>query len=104
MDKLIIQFALNENTDFDRLIEIEDALTVEFLGDRSVEIDGHDIGQERFNIFIHLMQGWEPALGRVTKTLGKLGMLDQSVVARFHGETATYEVVRPDSYSGRFAL
>ena len=104
MDKLIIQFALNEHTDFDRLIRIEDALSVEFLGDRTVEIDGHGIGNGHFNIFIHLMQGWEPALARVTETLAEAGMPDQAVVAKFHGKTGNYEVVRPDSYTGHFAV
>jgi hypothetical protein len=104
LDKLIVQLKVGKDTDFDQLISIEDALIQEFMGNRTVEVDGHDFGEGRFNIFIHLSNGWEPALATITEALDGLGLLPAAVVAKFHGETEQYEVVRPDSYSGPFAL
>ena len=104
MDKLIVQIEIAEETDFDELISIEEALIQALLGDREAAVDGHDIGEGRFNIFIHLGAGWEPALTKVTATLDDLGLLPSAVVAKFHEQTKEYEVVRPDSYSGTFAL
>jgi hypothetical protein len=103
-NKVIVQFTTTEDTDFDWLLHIEETLIQAFMLDKSASVDGHDIGQGRFNIFIHLSNGWEPALERVTEALDGLGVLPKALIAKFHGDTEKYEVVRPDSYSGRFAL
>ncbi|MDB5977905.1 MAG: hypothetical protein JWR07_4665 [Nevskia sp.] len=104
MDKLIVQLKVGKDTDFDQLIGIEEALIQKFMGNRTVEVDGHDFGEGRFNIYIHLSKGWEPALATITAALDGFGLLSVAVVAKFHGETEQYEVVRPDSYSGPFTL
>jgi hypothetical protein len=104
MNKIIVQFALSDDTDFDDLIHIEDALILELLPDRSAEVDGHDIGEGRFNIYIHLQRGWQPALGHVIEALKRLNRLEDSVVAKLYGETNAFEVVWPEGYVGRFAL
>lgn len=104
MNKVIVQLTVSEETDFDGLIHVEDALIQAFLKDRVAEVDGHDIGSDRFNIYIHLSNDWEPTLARVIETLGQLDVLAKVVVAKFHGDTETYEVVHPDPYSRVFAL
>jgi hypothetical protein len=103
MDKLIVQLPINSNTDFDGLIQLEEALIRALSTSRDVEVDGHDIGEGKFNVFIHL-KTWEPALARVTEALDELQLLPRATVAKFHGETESYEVVRPDSFTGTFAL
>jgi hypothetical protein len=104
MNKIIVQFALGADTDFDDLIQVEDTLILELLADRSAGVDRHDIGEARFNIYIHLKQGWEPALGHVMQALKRLNRLEDSVVAKLDGETDAFEVVWPKDYVGKFAL
>ena len=104
MDKVIVQFAVAEDTDFDQFIDIEEALIGEFLGDRANEVDGHDIGEGRFNIYVHVSEGWELALTRITAVLVRLGLLSKAIVVKYHGSTEEYEVVQPESYGGKFAL
>jgi len=104
MDKLIVQLPIDANTDFDGLIEIEEALIRALAMNRTAEVDGHDIGEGKFNVYIHLRKDWEPALAQVTETLDKLQLLPRAVVAKFHGTTEGYEVVRPDSFTGNFSL
>jgi hypothetical protein len=104
MNKIIVQFALSDNTDFDGLIEIEDALTLALLQDRDAKVDGHDLGEGRFNIYIHLQGDWEPTLGRVTEALKGQNRLEDAVVAKRHGESNAFEVVLPRGYVGGFAL
>jgi len=101
MNKIIVQFAIGDNTDFDELINIEDALGLALLPDRSAVVDGHDIGEERFNIYIHPQGGWEPALGHVIEALKGLDRLDDATVAK---ETDGFEVVWPKGHVGRFSL
>jgi len=104
MDKIIVQFALSDDTDFDDLIHIEDTLTLKLMPDRSARVDGHDIGERRFNIYIHPQRDWEPALRHVIEALKGLDRLEGTVVAKLRGETDTFEVVWPKGYVGRFAL
>jgi hypothetical protein len=104
VNKIIVQFALSDATDFDDLIHIEDALTLKLLPDRSAVVGGHDIGEGCFNIYIHLQRGWEPALGHVMEALKELDRLKDTVVAKLGGETDALEVVWPKGYVGKFAL
>lgn len=48
--QLVIQFPEESYRDFDWITDLEDRLT-EFLID--TEVDGHDIGSDEVNIFIH---------------------------------------------------
>ncbi len=104
MDKLIVQLPIDASTDFDGLIEIEETLMRALSTNRAAEVDGHDIGQGKFNVFIHLRKGWEPALTQVTEALDELELLPRALVAKFYGATESYEVVRPDSFTGTFTL
>lgn len=49
--QLVLQFPLDEDFDFDALIELETKLTFE-LGSEH-DVDGHDFGSGEMNIFIH---------------------------------------------------
>jgi hypothetical protein len=101
MNRMIVQFAIGNDTDFDELINIEDALGLALLPDRSAVVGGHDIGEGRFNIYIHPQRGWEPVLEHVIEALKGLDRLDDAIVAR---ETDAFEVVWPKGYVGKFAL
>ena len=104
MDKLIVQLPIGANTDFDGLIGVEEALIRALVLNRTAEVDGHDFGEGNFNVFIHLRNGWEPALRQVTEALQELELLPRAIVAKFHGVAETYEVVHPDAYTGTFRL
>jgi hypothetical protein len=101
MNKIIVQFVLGDDTDFDELLNIEAALGLALLQDRSAVVDGHDIGEGRFNIYIHPQGGWEPALGHVIEALKSLDCLDDATVAK---ETDGFEVVWPKGHVRRFTL
>jgi hypothetical protein len=104
MDKLIVQLPIDAGTDFDGLIEIEEALIRALSTNRTAEVDGHDIGEGKFNVFVHLRKGWEPALTQIVEALNELDLLPRAIVAKFHGAVESYEVVRPDSFAGTFTL
>jgi hypothetical protein len=95
---------MSEDTDFDQLIHIEETLIKALLKGRLASVDSHDMGEDRFNIFIHLADNWEPVLSRVTEVLGGLGVLADAVIAKFYGDTKKYEVVHPVSFTGTFAV
>jgi hypothetical protein len=48
--QLVLQFAANSTTDFDRLVTLETTL-MERLGEAAT-VDGHDFGMDKFNIFV----------------------------------------------------
>ena len=104
MNKIIVQLKIDESTDFDSLIHVEDSLIQSFVDDPQVDVDGHDIGQYKFNIHIHLGDNWDAAIEKVTETLDGLGLLLRVVVAKYDGASNQYEIVRPDTYIGDFAL
>jgi hypothetical protein len=103
-ERLVVQLPVSESTDFDFLIGVEDGIVQLFEKDRSALVDGHDIGQGRFNIFITPSGSWAPALGRIRAFLEFRGDLENAVVARRPGATERYEVVWPGDYRGTFEL
>src|SRR5262245_5652929 len=105
MNKIIVQLKVDASTDFDDLIGVEEALLLDLQQVPGVDVDGHDIGQGRFNVFIHLNGSvWEPALSRTIATLERLRLLHGSLVAKFTDATESYDVVHPDAFSGSFEL
>ncbi len=66
--QLVLQFTANSVDDFDRLVTLEDALIQELAGE--AEVDGHDLGQSEFNIFVLT---YEPAstFERARKCIGE---------------------------------
>ena len=91
----------------DRLFKIEETLYRGF-GQNTLNkfaiVDGHDIGEGRFNIYIHPKGPWGPVLERVEAYLKLRGALDEAGIAKFHGKTERYQVVWPVGFSGHFKL
>ena len=101
---LIIQFPkrLNEDFDFDQLVEIEESLIQGMSQSRTGDVDGHDWGAEGANIFIFPTNGhsW-PSLDVAKAHLKLKGLLSSSIIVkRFKSER--YEVVWPENYEGEF--
>ena len=104
MHKVIVQFKIDESSDIDRLFHIEETLFQAFSQCNDGYVDGHDIGQDKFNIFIHVRGSWTSALERVEAFLKLRGALNEAVVVKFHSKNERYEVIRPATYVGNFAL
>jgi hypothetical protein len=103
-NKVVIQFKAKSTADFDRLLKIEETLFQAFSQSNVGVVDGHDIGQGTFNVFIHPRDSWGPVLERVEAFLKLRGLLDEAVIAKFHGKSERYQVVHPATHRGGFAL
>jgi len=103
-NKIVVQFNAENQSDLDRLFQIEETLFQAFSQCYDGVVDGHDIGQGKFNIFITPSSTWGPVLERVKAYLKLRGALSDAVIAKFHGKTERYEVIHPASHSGSFAL
>ena len=55
--QLVLQFDCRSLEAFDAIVEVEEQL-ISLLGE-SAEVDGHDIGSEEANIFIHTFEPME---------------------------------------------
>ncbi len=104
MKKVIVQFKMDESSDVDRLFQIEETLFQAFSQCYDGYVDGHDIGQDKFNIYIHVRGSWTSALERVEAFLKLRGALKEAVVVKFHSKNERYEVVHPSRYVGSFAI
>jgi hypothetical protein len=103
-NKVIVQFKAEAQDDLDRLFQIEETLFQAFSQCNDGIVDGHDIGQGKFNIFIHPRKSWGPVLERVEAFLKLRGALADAVIVKFHGKTKRYEVVHPAAHPSGFAL
>lgn len=104
MKKIIVQFEVNRFNDIDRLFHIEETLFQSFSQSYDGYVDGHDIGQDKFNIYIHIRSSWASGLERVYSCLKLRKALSEAIVVKFHPKTERYEVVMPTIYSGTFSL
>lgn len=104
MNRLVIQLPIDADTDFDWLLHVEETLTRTFGLDDQADVDGHDIGEGRINIFVRTSGPCEPVIARITRLLEGLGALPAAVVAMFLPDTQTYQIVHPASYRGEFSL
>ena len=102
--RLVVQLPVSESTDFDSLLDVENALALSLLKDRAAAVDGHQLGQGKFSIFI--VPGAAPGtiVDRVRTALAQDGMLDGALIAMQASADDPYSVVWPDNYSGTFAL
>jgi hypothetical protein len=104
INKVIVQFNTAVSNDVDRLFQIEETLHQAFSQSNDGFVDGHDVGQGKFNIFIHTRSAWAPVLERVEAFLKLRGAYDEAVIVKFHGKTERYQVVHPSPYGDEFAL
>lgn len=102
--QLIVQLPFAGAEDYDHLIAIEEGLIKAFAQRNPfAEVDGHDAGEGRFNIFIRPLGTWGPVLERVEAVLKLRGILkDALIVKRLKSER--YVVVWPKEHVGVFEL
>ncbi len=103
-ERLVVQLPLSESTDFDELIEIENTLTLSFLKDRAAAMDGHALGDGRFNIFVVPRAASGAVIARIKASLAESGLLDEALIARRTNAQEPYSVVWPHGYRGTFEL
>jgi hypothetical protein len=104
MNKLVVQLPIDSNTDFDSLLHVEETLSRTFGLEGDAQVDGHEIGEGRFNILIRAPDPAGPTVERITQLLERLGVLPASVVASFCPATDSYQVLYPTGYAGEFVL
>lgn len=104
-DQVIVQLPVSETTSFDALLKIEETLIQAFeQRNPFAEVDGHDIGQGRFNIFINPTGAWAPVLERVHAALKLRGALSTATVVKRLRKSGNFVVVWPERFNGRFEL
>jgi hypothetical protein len=103
-NQLVVQFPIADIDDYDALVRIEDTLIQAFEQNRCAVVDGHDIGQARFNIFIYPKDSWKPAIERVQAFLKLKGVLDQAVIVKRLKSSGRTVVIWPENYDGTFEL
>ena len=103
-NQLIVQLPITESTSLDSLLHVEETLIQAFSQNSFAEVDGHDIGQGKFNIFIYPTSTWGPVLERVYAFLKLRGVLNHAVVAKRLKTSEKYVVVWPAQFKGAFEL
>ena len=100
--QLILQFSLTDASanDFDRLLMIENELDL-VLRDKH-QVDGHDIGSNEMNIFIHTNDPNE-AFGLAKNILSEKD-LEILLVAFRDVKDDKYSVMWPENYKGEFKI
>lgn len=102
-NQLIVQLRAADITGYDTSIQIEEKLMQAFEQSQYAEVDGHDMGQGKFNIFIIPKVAWETVFEQVKITLELCGVLQKTLIAK-RLKTEQYEVVWPNDYMGNFEL
>lgn len=99
--QLVIQFLLTGSVeDFERLIMLENELSVVFLG--AHEMDGHNLGEEEMNIFINTDDPKQAfTLARDVFNEEELKIVS---VAYKDFDSEEYSVIWPESFSGEFRV
>lgn len=102
--KVIVQFPFVDAADLDRWFKIEETLHQAFSQANDGYVDGHDIGEGRFNIYVHVRSAWGPVLERIDAFLKLKAVSGAATVAKFHPKAERYEVVRPIPFEGKFSI
>ena len=102
--QLVVQLPFAQAEDYDRLLAVEESL-IQVFAQRNpfAEVDGHDAGQGRFNIFIKPIGSWAPVLERVEAVLKLRGVTKEATVAK-RLKSEKYVVVWPKEHAGAFEL
>lgn len=99
--QLVIQFPLTGSVeDFERLITLENELRVVLRGEH--EIDGHDLGAEEMNIFIHTDEP-KQAFTLAKEVLSEKELKVVSVAYRDF-DSEEYSVIWPENFHGEFRV
>jgi hypothetical protein len=102
-NQLIIQLPMGDASDLDALIRVEGTLIQAFEQNQYAVVDGHDVGQGRFNIFLFPSGSWSPVIERVKAFLKLRGVLGQAIIAK-RLKSERYVVVWPENHVGDFEL
>jgi hypothetical protein len=102
-NRIAVQLSVTDSTNFDSFIQIEDALTLAFLGGASATVEGHDIGRGKFNIFLVAKGPLDSVVYRIKAVLDELGVLKHATIACRPPMQGGYSVVWPEE-GGTFAL
>jgi hypothetical protein len=92
--QLVLQWSGSSIDDYDEMIELEELLT-EVLPDGS-DLDGHDVGMNQVNIFIHT-DSPERAFGAVQPALSAHNRLNDARVAFRELSKHDYTILWPSS-------
>lgn len=103
-NQLIVQLRAETAEEFERCVEVEDALIQAFSQNTFAEVDGHDVGDGRFNIFIYPTDTWAPVVERVHAFLKLKGVLGEAVVTKRIGNSGRLKVIWPSTYTKTFEL
>jgi len=102
--QVIVQLPYHGPEDYDRLIQVEESLIQAFAQRNPfAEVDGHDVGEGRFNIFVRPKNGWRPVIERVEAYLKLSGILDHALIVK-RLKSDKYVVVWPKDYDGSFEV
>ena len=100
---LYVQFEIRKGVQPEDFYAIEDTLFQAFEQNNFAVVDGHDVGQGRFNIFIFPKGAWGPVVERVLAFLKLKGWLDRAVVAK-RLASGREQVIWPEEFEGKFEL
>ena len=103
-NQLIVQFRTSEGSDFDKLLHIEETLISAFSQNSFAVVDGHDVGEGRFNIYIYPTGAWKPVIERVEAFLKLRGALKDAMIVKRMKVSEKFVVVWPRGFDGTFAL
>lgn len=103
-NQLIVQFPVTGSSEFAALMHIEETLIQAFSQNNFAEVDGHDLGEGKFNIFIFPKSSWGPVIERVQAFLKLRGVLDNALIVKRLKSSGRYVVVWPENHRGAFHL
>lgn len=103
-NQLIVQLPFLNPGDWEALVRVEETLVQAFSQNDCAVVDGHDVGQEKFNIFIYPKGAWAPVLERVYAFLKMRCVLQKAVIAKRLKVSQKFVVVWPESFAGKFEL
>ena len=98
--QLVLQFANVTDDDFDDLVDLEDKIESQLQDEH--DVDGHDFGNDEFNIFILTDYPREASL-EIRNILSKF-YSSQFVIAFRALSEEKYNVVWPENYFGHFKV
>jgi hypothetical protein len=100
---LVVQFPCSSAEDFELLLAIEETLIQAFSQNNYAVVDGHDVGEGRFNIFIHPSGAWQPVIERVHAFLKLKSMLTRALIAKGL-KSERWQVIWPEGHTAKFEL
>lgn len=84
-------------------MHVEETLIQAFSQNNFAVVDGHDIGQEKFNIYIVPKDSWGPVIERVIAFLKLQNALNEALVVK-QLRSGKHVVVWPENFCGKFEL